>query len=225
VPQSVIARNVGSSEIPAHGVVEISEAIKGDDGQIILEVRRPTSDSVAQWGVNIGRPLPVSSTVTGRVATDFPVLAKYNNANTPAAGEKWGPAQDSYELSKGNAGALIVGGIGTIESGTVAVIRDNGNPVIKCKTVTGITAGSSATVNVWRGGSITSPLETLTAYLDWAEGGVSISADKEIGVQLDDEGRYVVIFAECEATTPTTYSTTEADTLYNRIRILGGYGL
>jgi len=114
---------------------------------------------------------------------------------------------------------------GTGELMCWVLLPSQSRTILKAKTVSGIGTRSSATVNIWRNGSVTSPLETVTAHLDWCDGGQGIGADKEIIIALDDEGRWMVIAAECEATTPTTYSTTEADTLYNRIRIFGGYRL
>lgn len=61
----------------------------------------------------------------------------------------------------------------------------------------GITSGGSGEVTFYSGTSADS--ETQTAYLNWAEGGESISQNKECFVEwFEDEEKWVITGAECE---------------------------
>lgn len=69
------------------------------------------------------------------------------------------------------------------------------------KTTGTITAGSSGTVNVWRGSTAaeTNPVVALTAHLDWMHGSEDISSGKEVQVRyFTDAEKWRITGAECE---------------------------
>jgi hypothetical protein len=67
----------------------------------------------------------------------------------------------------------------------------------KCTLATTCTVGSTCTVNVWLGGGSTS--NTLTAWLNWADGGEAINSGTETVIQFfEDEEKWVFTGADCQ---------------------------
>jgi hypothetical protein len=71
---------------------------------------------------------------------------------------------------------------------------------LKAKTVENIAINTSELVNVWINGALSSPLEQVTAHLNWMHGGQLVSGGLEVMLQyFEDEDKWVIINAECEA--------------------------
>lgn len=105
--------NSGSTEIPAFGAVEImgeEEPESGSEltpsaGRTVLQVRRPTCDSVKKVIFNGQTPLGVSKYGWGTM--DMPAWAL---CETTANGKKVGTEKDSYELKEEKSGFIVLGG-------------------------------------------------------------------------------------------------------------------
>lgn len=102
------AKNVGSSDIDAYGVAEITDT-KYDSifGTMYLEIRTPTSDSVKTVVVNTEAPIEAGG--FGQVSPTFPTWVKYDSADgVPALNEQWGPASGTCLAKKGKIGFLAI---------------------------------------------------------------------------------------------------------------------
>ena len=123
--------NGGSAEIPAYGCYEIYDTYRPDSaetlvlggGRTVLKVRRPTSDNVANFGINGPLALPAGQS-DGFGTQDYPTYAAYDTANAPAFGEEWGPQSGSCLIKKGNRGLVIYGDA----SGGIVRVTRSGAP-------------------------------------------------------------------------------------------------
>lgn len=102
------AKNIGSTEIPPFGVVEVYSAALENPGRIMIEVRRPTVDSKTPVAINSFKPIPAND--YGVVTFDAPVVALYTGT-APTSGEEWGATDDQYYLTKGHTGFISLGDI------------------------------------------------------------------------------------------------------------------
>jgi hypothetical protein len=103
------AKNTHSEDVPAHGVVKVSGATSLGSA-ITLEVTRPAAATDAMTGqVAFAAPLGIKAGTHGHVTMQWPCIARYDDAGTPASGELWGPQADSFELLRGNDGFLVLG--------------------------------------------------------------------------------------------------------------------
>jgi hypothetical protein len=100
-------RNVGSYDIPAFGVVEVTDSTEpdGTESRTVFHVRRPTEASMSNVLFNGSRPIPVSG--YGAATGDFPAWAL---SGSTVAGTKIGTQADSYELSASSSGFVVLGG-------------------------------------------------------------------------------------------------------------------
>lgn len=115
--------NVGDTDIPAFGVVEIVESYRPErlnlvpgDGPTVVKVKRPTMDSLSHFYVNGPLEIPIGK--RGPVGTnDFPCMVGYDRqSDTPATGQAWGTVKDSYLIGRGRQGVAIVGDADTIHN-------------------------------------------------------------------------------------------------------------
>lgn len=122
--------NAGANEVPAFGVCEVTgasrpEAINAaqNGGRTVLNVTRPTEDSPNAVCLNGPMPIPAGSYGFGTI--HYPAYAKYATAETPVAGEEWGAASGTFELTKGKSGFVI---FGDAANGIVRVDRLSQSP-------------------------------------------------------------------------------------------------
>lgn len=102
------AKNVGSSDAPAHGIVEISD-VSYDSvfGTSYVEVRRPTADNVKTIAIVAEGVIPQDG--FGAVYVSFPTWVSYDPADgVPALNEQWGPANGTYLAKKNKIGLLAI---------------------------------------------------------------------------------------------------------------------
>lgn len=106
--------NAGAYDIPGFGVCEITGASRPENinnaqagGRTVLSVTRPTEDSPA--AVCINGPMPIAAGAYGFGTLDYPAYALYDDANAPAAGDTWGAASGTFELTKDKAGFVVLG--------------------------------------------------------------------------------------------------------------------
>ena len=118
----ILAKNTGATEVPAFGVVEIDGVTHTESNQMVLNVKRPTGDEPSLFGINGWQPIPASG--HGLISLEGPVYVTYDTANTPAAGEIWGPQTDLFTAKKGNSGLIVFGTttIGEAKTQKIAVM-------------------------------------------------------------------------------------------------------
>lgn len=167
--------------------------------RLIFSGTRPVSADFGKFGICI-EPIPTGS--TGYVALGGVVAAKVVVPSNGTWIEFADVTNDSYELTlrpEGTARVLWrVGGTSGSEWAIVQIGVSAGNRYLKGKADSTITAGSSGTVSVWRGGSDTS--YNVTGYLNWMHGSEDISSGKELVLcYFEDEAKWVIVNAECEA--------------------------
>jgi hypothetical protein len=101
-------RNNSGETIPANAAMRIT-GVEASDGVQRLIVAKPNSTAQSLYLVN--GPDTVASTAQGWGTWlwhgDWLL---YDDANTPAYGETWGPQNASWEVKKDNPGFLILGG-------------------------------------------------------------------------------------------------------------------
>lgn len=132
----LLAKNVGSVDIPPHAVVEITDATHDGDGVTILEVQRPTANSFPNVAANGLLRIPVGG--YGYVTDDFPAYVKYTGS--PVEGEVYGAVSGSFEAQQGYTGFWI---LGDAHDGIVRVLKTNRRVEIVKKTsdVRDVTSG------------------------------------------------------------------------------------
>lgn len=72
----------------------------------------------------------------------------------------------------------------------------------KAKATSTITDGGSGTVNIWKNGAVTSPVWSVTAWLNWMANGNSVASGDELLIEwFQDEsagaGKWVITEVEC----------------------------
>ena len=113
--------NVGATEIPPYGVVQVAGSIRLDAVRTIIQVKRPECDGHCNVMVNGLITIPVGE--YGVCTNDFPAYALYSGA-TPAVSETWGSRASSYFLKKNQRVFIIVGDV----DATNTIVRVNKNP-------------------------------------------------------------------------------------------------
>ncbi len=100
-------RNVGSYDIPPFGVVEVVDSTEpdGTESRTVFHVRRPTEKSMSNVLFNGMNTVPVAGFGSG--TGDFPAWAM---CDTTTAGTKVGTDTDSYSLTTGSSGFVVLGG-------------------------------------------------------------------------------------------------------------------
>lgn len=160
--------NVGSIEVPAFGVCEVTDvylpesasSMSADGGPIVYKVRRPTTDSPCHVIINGPCPIPPvaqSPDNRGKPGTnDYPTYALYSAAGSgsagPSAGDEYGAKADSFELNPGYTGFVI---LGAADGTKVQVMRGcGGGEMLYVRPNTCMKPGDSVTATVaeWDGG-------------------------------------------------------------------------
>lgn len=110
-PRFNLARNIGPTEVPAFGIVEIDSTESDEEGIQRFLVKQKADGGSEVYLINGLDPIADQSTGAplGGVSCDWPVEALYDSADTPAVGEEWGPTDGSYLLKKSGSGFQIVG--------------------------------------------------------------------------------------------------------------------
>jgi hypothetical protein len=187
-------RNDSGGEIPAFGIIKITGIVLVDQKPYL---KAEKSDAYgAQYDHYVNGAVAVPSSAYGKCASgaDGPVWAAYDDAETPAFGEHWGPINADWELKKKSGGFRIYG---EPTDGRVLVLRA---PLIRVRgELDGDLAdASTATVSAyyWNGSAWTDSGENISSV----RVGIPISEDIESGkvvwmdFQNDD---WFVTAAEC----------------------------
>jgi hypothetical protein len=152
-------KNESGEQIPAYGVFKVTETVNVTGHGPILKAEKPDTYG-SQYIHFVNGPQPVEDTKIGYCANPSqPIFAKYDDADTPANAELWGP-DSSFDLKKDVGGFQIIGGA---VSGRVLVVQAP-MVIFLGKTDASHDKGASGTVSVWDGvlGSETDTTKNIT---------------------------------------------------------------
>jgi hypothetical protein len=140
-------RNDSNETIPAYAAMRVTGVVTTMSIPVIT-VAKPSSTFQGLYLIN--GPLPVAS--SGELPAfgtwaDQAGFVLYDDANTPALGEEWGPYDGSWEIKKYRYGFTI---LGAAASGIVGVVQRQVDKVYG-QTDAAINKGSSGTVSVYDG--------------------------------------------------------------------------
>lgn len=140
-------RNDSNETIPAYGVMRVTGVVTTQSVPVIT-VAKPSSTFQGLYLVN--GPLAVASSgeqPSWGTWADQAGFVLYDNANTPALGEEWGPSDGSWKIKKYRYGFTI---LGAPASGIVGVVQRQVTTVYG-QTDGAINKGSSGTVSIYDG--------------------------------------------------------------------------
>lgn len=152
-----------AATVPPHSLVLVTSTTVSDNN-LVFSVRQPNSASADfNWdGYLVTGPFAISSSTNYEgIATELssPGLLAYNDYNTPAIKQVWGPKHGQFTAEKYYYGYQIVGGNTTSGGQKVTVARWTGVHLVKGKVDdTNVNALATCTVSVWdgnRGGDTT----------------------------------------------------------------------
>lgn len=101
-----------SYDVPAFGLVSITGATWEDPGRTVLLIERPDADNDFPCAINSFKPIAAGD--YGLVAVEGPNWVAYNTAATPAAGDEWGAAANSFLLTQNKTGFIVLGGVDAV---------------------------------------------------------------------------------------------------------------
>jgi len=202
-------RNVGSSEIPPFGVVEITGASLEEPNRIVLTVQLPTEDNATFVAFNSWHPVPVAKRGLGTL--DSPVFSRYYaSGGTPAFGQIWGVENGLYELSPGYSGFFIYGAVDTsreiclVDRAPVSTYKPYIDFKLEGTLTTGLSEADATIIAQYGPGTdstytgtadiIVKNLETHTTstyvfYADYLDRGRALH---------DKDNEYIIVAMECE---------------------------
>jgi hypothetical protein len=98
--------NESGETIPGFAVMQVSGWEVDRAGQDYVKVTKPDGNGEVFL---LNSPFPVADDKIGRATDESFCYALYDDADTPAVDEAWGPEADSWKLKKDNSGFFIVG--------------------------------------------------------------------------------------------------------------------
>ena len=111
-PRWLPAYNSGAHEVPAFGLVEITDAKYDFETPtaptIVLKVVRPTSGSLQQFAVNSWMPIAVGK--TGLVSSDGPLIVSHSSAMS--VGDTFGTGTNVFTPDTSEMGMYVVASLG-----------------------------------------------------------------------------------------------------------------
>lgn len=143
-------RNDSNETIPAFAVMRVTGVATGMSIPLVT-VAKPSSSFQRLYLVN--GPIPVAGGSKSREMPGFGTWADqagfvlYDDANTPAYGESWGPSDGSWEIKKWRYGFTILGGAA---SGIVGTIQHQVNHFWG-QTQGALNKGSTGTIEIYDG--------------------------------------------------------------------------
>lgn len=145
-------RNDSGETIPAFAVMRVTGAA-GLGSIPVITVAKPSTDFKRRYLVN--GPFPVSG-ASGQYVFGLGTWAEqsayvlYDDANTPAYGEEWGPSSGSWKIKKYRYGFHIIGGATGGETDRVGCFQTVVNEFYG-QTDGTLNKGSTATVSIFDG--------------------------------------------------------------------------
>lgn len=156
----------GSGEtIPAYAVMRIEDASL-ETAEASLVAKKPTCDREPIWMVNGPVDIPAGSYGYGTFA-QHAAYVLYDDADSPAYGEMWGPKEDTWTLTKDEPGFVACGG----PDGTKAFfVQRPADEIVHFELTSDKDLGTSATAHILElsGGEWAVPAEpTEITVEDW----------------------------------------------------------
>lgn len=146
-------RNDAGESVPRWGVMRVT----GGSAEEYITTSKPNSSFQRLYTVNLDADIApgkfgLCTFLTAETLHFADNYVLYNTANTPAVGESWGPAQDSWSIGKNGHGFVIIGGhTGSISTtARVAAVQIVPGMVLG-KADASIANGASGDVTVWGG--------------------------------------------------------------------------
>ncbi|ANS03336.1 hypothetical protein [uncultured Mediterranean phage uvDeep-CGR2-KM19-C37] len=194
-------QNVDTVEVPAWGVMMVTESTNPKAGRNVLSVKRPdTTNGIAGLATFVlNGPTALAASAFGVCTLDSPAFAVYNTAATPAVGETWGPKPDQFTLEQDYPGFRILGGntgSGATSRTRVAIEEVNS---LHGVLVDALAEGAEATVSIWADASgseadTTVDMEARDRFMK--SGATDIAVGKKVAMTRIS-GTWYVTTAEC----------------------------
>lgn len=165
-------RNESGEEVPAFGVMRITgyERTTG-----VYIIGKPNTTFHRECLINGSKK--VSTGAGGHFFRARSCQVLYDNANTPAFGETWGPTNDSWKIIKDMYGFTILGDNVTDGESIRTLVQQEPVQYVFGKADAEMTAlGGSGTVSVWKGKFA-------------SDSGVNITATNETGLVIESGKR------------------------------------
>lgn len=182
-------RNDYSGEAPAYGVLRVTgaEVLQGIN---TIKVDRPDSSFARLYLVN--GPNPVQSGKFGWGTWLWHAdWVLYDDADTPAFGESWGPQNASFKLKKWRYGFTIWGAPTGSDTDRVLASQSWVNHFYG-QTDAAINKGSSGTVSVYDGNNADTSINVSSVENKFA----NVAISKKVSVTLEG-GKWRLTSAEC----------------------------
>lgn len=184
----VQVHNVGSNDIPAYGIVYMTDA--GSDyieGKTYLKVDRPDGTYRQTYLVCGPRAIKAGKKGTCYFGINHPVWALWDSGSSdPAIGDFFIPIPDSFKLTAKGYGFRVVGKSETTPARRVLVLQEPPQSIVV--TLDGdLESDSTATASVRLfagGGSYPDSSFNVTAYGDFVPSGKKLAASSSNPVKL-----------------------------------------
>lgn len=171
--------NESGETIPGFAVMQVSGWEPNRSGRDYIKVTKP--DGAGEVFL-LNSPFPIADDTPG-LASDYSFLyALYDDGETPAVDEAWGPESGSWKLKKDNGGFFIVGD----EKGSGANARVR------------VSTASSAPGSTLQWCEVTEEITAMTGWGTWGSGGVQIKDDAGVndGSPIEVENRSFDVYPE-----------------------------
>jgi hypothetical protein len=186
---AVTFRNDYAGTIPAYGCVRITGVTSSDDVQVFT-VSRPDTSFARLYLVNGPEDVAEDAFGWGTFLWHADWVL-YDDANTPAFGESWGPQNGSFELAKWRYGFTIWGAPTGGTTDRVMASQDWVNHFYG-QTDAAITKGSSGTISVYDGNNADTSINVSSVENKFA----NVAITKKVGVSWQG-GVWRLTSAEC----------------------------
>jgi len=186
--------NDAGATIPAWGVMRITGVTTVNDAWRVT-VAKPNTTLQRVYLVNGPTDIATSADGWGTYLTHAAHVL-YDDSETPAIGEEWGPQDAAWTLRKNHWGFVIVGG----NTGSSPVKRTVATQYVVNELIGkadgAITKGSSGTVSVWRRNETTDAWEDSTMNVTATALGAAMTASKYASIGCRN-GEWLVAPWEC----------------------------
>lgn len=143
-PYSIGIQNTSAEDVPAYGVVQITNST-APDTTAIYSVGKPTGTASAKYVISA--PEPIGAGLYGAATDHYPTLALISGV--PSVNQEIGPVNGSWALSISGKGFIYLGGL----SGGIGRVASKGGtsagddfPLVKIVNVSGVTRAAGSIV-------------------------------------------------------------------------------
>jgi hypothetical protein len=182
-------RNDYAGEVPAYAVMRVTGTAEVG-GKVILTIDQPNTDFGRLYLVNGKKTVADDGYGVGTWLWDADWVL-YDDANTPAAGESWGPQASSWELKKYRYGFTIVGGATGDSTDRVKASQHWVNGFIG-KTDASHAKSATGTISVYDGNRVDTSINVSSVYNLFA----AVATTKFVDVEWRG-GTWYLTSAEC----------------------------